>query len=449
MKTIHIRKGRDLRIVGAAEKILEEALPVHFAAVQPFDFHGLRPRLLVKEGEPVLVGTPILEHKDNSRIKVVSPVSGRIFSIERGEKRALNAVVIQPDGKQAALQQTKFSSSAFLHLERRQIVEHLLSTGCWAFIRQRPFQRIPDPDSQPKAIFIQAMNTEPLAADVDFILKGRQEEFQHGVDILSRLTEGKVHVCCSVQAKEPALINVKRAAVHTFKGPHPAGNVGTHIHFIDPLQKGEAVWYVDVQSVLAIAKSFREGTFIPERTVAVTGEKAQQRLYRKTWIGASVRDIAGNDSYEGTCLISGSVLSGRAAGEKGFLGFYDSQLTLLPEGGRRELLGWMMPGWNKYSFSRTVLSALKRNKEFSVDSDEHGSHRAIVFNDMYDRYVALDVMTFFLIKAILVGEIDEMEKLGILECAPEDFALASFVCPSKTDVCGIIQQGLDLIEKED
>ncbi len=449
MKIISIKKGRDIKVLGRAEKVLEDALATHFCAIQPADFHGLRARLLIQEGDAIYVGTPVLEHKDDPRIKIVSPVSGKVSAIVRGEKRALQAVILESDGKQACQQHTKFLASSFLELNRQQIIEHLLVTGSWAVLRQRPFQRIPNPDVQPKAIFVQAINTEPLAADPEFLLKGHEEDFQRGVDILSKLTEGAVHVCCLAGAKSNVLTDVQHASVHKFQGPHPSGNIGTHIHHIDPIQKGEVVWYVDIQSVLAIAKSFQRGTFVPERVVAVTGEKAQQRVYRKTLLGAAVRDIAGNASYQGTCVISGSILSGRNIGEQGFLGFYDSQVTLIPDGGRREFLGWMMPGWNKYSFSRTVLSALRRRAEFSLDSDENGSHRAIVFNDLYDRYVALDVMTFFLMKAILVGEIDEMEKLGILECAPEDFALASFVCPSKTDVCGIIQQGLDLIEKED
>ncbi len=448
MKMIPIKKGRSIKILGKAEKISEEALPVCLAAIQPADFQGFRPRVLVQEGDAVCVGTPILEHKEDPRIKIVSPVSGLVSVIQRGQKRLLEAVVIQSDGKQACQQHTKFSASSFPQLNRQQVIEHLLSTGCWAFIRQRPFQRIPCPDIQPKAIFIQAINTEPLAADPEFFLKGREEEFQQGIDILSKLTEGRIYLCCFAGAKSKALIEVKQAQVYGFKGPHPAGNVGTHIHYIDPIQKGETVWYLDVQAVIAIAKGFKEGTFVPERMVAVTGERAEQKVYRKTLLGASVGDIAGNASYKGTCVITGSVLSGREVGEKGFLGFYDSQLTLFPQGGKREFLGWMLPGWNKYSFSRTVLSALRTRDHFSLDSDEHGSHRSIVFNDWYDRYVALDVLTFFLIKAILVGEIDEMEGLGILECAPEDFALCSFACPSKTDVCGIIQQGLDLIERE-
>lgn len=448
MSVIHIRKGRDIKLKGAATKELEETTVPSRVAIQPPDFRGMRLRLLVKPEETVKVGTPLLEDKTHPAIKIVSPVSGRVEAVNRGEKRALLQIVIETDGSQQELPFRQFAAGEIDSLSREDIIQHLLEGGVWPCIRQRPFSRIANPEAAPKSIFIQAINTEPLSLDADFILNHREKEFQVGVAVLSKLTKGDVHLCCAKTATSVALTQSKNVKIHRFSGPHPSGNVSTHIHHIDPINKGDLVWYIRCEDVLRIADLFLKGVFSPERFVAVTGEGASKRVYKKTIIGVPIAHLLEEAPSVGMRCLSGSVLTGKNVGGSGFLCFYDSQITILPEGGKRHFLGWLMPGFNKYSFSRTYASALKNGNEVSLDTDKNGSPRAMVMNHIYDDGNALNIMTYFLLKAVLGGDIDEAERLGILECDEEDFALCTFACPSKTDVGGIIRQGLDVIEKE-
>lgn len=452
VEVIQIKKGKDIKLKGAAEKQVEELDLPKQVAIQPPDFRGVRLRLRVKEGDVVKVGTPVLEDKDCTQVHVVSPVSGKVVAINRGEKRALLQVVIETDGKQETVAFKKHPAENIPLMSHKEIVSCLLEGGVWPVLRQRPFSKIARVDQKPKSIFVHAMNTEPLAMDVDYRLNGQAKGFHTGLDILAKLTEGSVHVCFHKEASSDALANFPSSSkikYHRFDGPHPAGNVGTHIHHVDPVHKGEFVWFVEAEDVLRIAKLFVEGVFSPVKVVVTTGEGVEKRVYKKTIIGAPVSHIIGEAAKSNMRYISGSVLTGINVGAQGYVCFYDSQITVIPEGGKREILGWALPGLNKYSFSKTFASSLiNKNEDVSLDADEHGGHRAIVFNSVYDDYVALDVMTYFLLKAALSGDIEEAERLGILECDEEDFALATFACPSKTDVGGIIREGLDLIEKE-
>ena len=342
-----------------------------------------------------------------------------------------------------------YNPSLLKTLARDKVTEELLGAGMWPTIRQRPFSQIAHPNQTPKSIFIHAMNTEPLAADVDFVLNGKEDLFQAGLDVLTRLTPGKVYLCVSPNAKSKALTKANNVEIHQFSGPHPAGNVSTHIHCVDPLNKGDLIWYVEAQDVVRIGNLFVNGVSLSERIVAITGEGAPECVYKKTIIGAPISHLLGTNHLPGMRCIAGSVLSGRIVGLNGFIGPYDSQMTVIPEGGKRHFLGWLAPGFNAVTFSSAFASSFLPAGEASVNTDKHGSDRAIVLNHIYDQYVPLDIFTYFLIKAVMVGDIDEMEKLGILECDEEDFALASFACPSKTDVGGIIRKGLNLIEKEE
>ncbi len=450
MGVFQIKKGRDINLKGSAEKKVEPLALPQQVAIFPADFRGFRPRVLVKPGDLVKVGTPLFEHKDHPEIKIVSSVSGKVLAVNRGEERVLLNVVIATDAKQEALSFKTFTTEQMKTLSRLEIINQLLPCGVWVFIRQRPFSKIANPLDNPKAIFVQAMNTEPLALDVDSILEGKEREFQLGLDILGKLTAGKVHLCVASSAKSKALTLSQNVEIHQFSGPHPSGNVSTHIHCVDPINKGEHVWYIGAEDVLRIAHLFLKGNFLAERYVAVTGEAAQDRSYKKTVIGAALSHfVKVSGGKQDVRYFSGSVLSGKDVGKDGYLGYYDNQVTVIGQGGTREFLGWICLGQNKFSFSKTFpCSFLGGQREVSLDTDKHGGDRAIVLNDVYDDYVALDIMTYFLIKAVLAGEIEEAEKLGILECDEEDFALATFACPSKTDVGAIIRQGLDLIEKE-
>lgn len=448
---ITITRGRDIPLAGAAQpKIVATPLP-ETVAVQPVDFRGVRPKPLVHEGDAVEVGTPVILDKNRDGVVWVSPASGTVKAVVRGEKRALLAVVIACDGKQTARQGNIVAPDEIASLSPSDIITRLKEFGLWPALRQRPFSHVADPNVRPKSIFVQAMNTEPLALDHDLIVGLDQiETFQTGLDLLKKLSDGNVFVCVSARSRSEVWNRLKRVHVERFDGPHPAGCVSTHIHHLDPIRKGDVVWYVHCQDVLRLARVFLQGRYDPSTVVAVTGPGVpeNERVVKQTVVGAPAAFLAGG-VHDGMRYISGSVLSGRDVGPDGHLGYFHTQLTVLPRGGRREFLGWLKPGFDKFSFSRMFLSALRRPAEVVLDTDLNGSERAIVLNDVYDRYVALDIMTFFLIKAILAGDIDEAERLGILECDEEDFALCSFACPSKTDVGGIIRRGLDMIYEEE
>ncbi len=449
MGVFTVRQGRDIKIKGAASKeLVNSPLPSRIA-LKPTDLRGLKSRILVRENDVVKVGTPILIDKLRPEIKVVSPVSGKISLIERGDKRVLLRIVIDCDGRQEPIVFRQFSPNEIKSLSDQDTKVHLLEGGCWPFIRQRPFSKIANPSDHPKSIFVQAINTEPLAPDIDFILKNKEQLFQAGLDVLKCLTNGNVHLCMAKDAESKALTQAQNVLTHQFSGPHPCGNVSTHIHFIDPIKKGDIVWYLHALDVLRIGHLFLNGTFLPEKYVAVTGEGAKNRVYLKTIIGAPLRNLVEPENNKGPArYISGNILSGTNVGMDGSLSLYDSQVTVIPEGGRRTFLGWLTPGFCSYSFTKTFVSSFLPKTEASLDTDTHGSNRAIVLNEIYDELVPLDIMTYFLVKAVLAGEIEETEKLGILECDEEDFALCSFACPSKVDVSGIIRSGLDLLEKE-
>lgn len=449
MGNFTIKKGRNIRLAGEAEKSVEELPLPKTAAIQPPDFKGIKPKLIAKLDDNVKVGSPIIADKRHTGIRILSPVSGKVIAVNRGEKRALLEIVIEADGKQEKEEIKKFDRQQIEGLSREDVILHLVDGGLWSAFRQRPFSNFADPEGKPKSIFIHAMSTEPLAADADIVLAESQQDFQIGLDIIRKLSEGNVHLCYSSDAKSDVLTNAQNVEKHTFSGSHPTGNVGTHIHHVDPIGKGDVVWFIEAQDVVRIAKLFIDGAYPVERTVAITGEGAEKKRYVKTIVGAPIKEIVQNSDYDNMRCISGSVLAGRDVGEDGFLGFYDSQVTVFPNGGRRELLGWLAPGVNKFTFSHTFLSSfLPAKNEVSLDTDEHGSHRAIVINNVYDSLNTLDILTYFLLKAVLSGDIEESERLGILECDEEDFALCTFACPSKTDVGKIINQGLEVIEQE-
>lgn len=448
MGVFSLRKGRDINLKGAADKrVVSQPVPAKVALV-PSDFRGIKPRVVVEPGQQVKVGSPLWYDKTHESVQFVSPVAGKVVAVNRGDKRVLLNVVVESQGKQEALQFQKFTKNQIATLPIETIIEQLTRAGVWPCLRQRPFSKIADLHHPPKSIFVHAMTTEPLAADIDIVLEKKEEEFQAGLEVLRRLTKGKVHLCHSAGAKAKALLEAGGVEKHQFSGPHPTGNVSTHIHHIDPIQKGDVVWYIEAQDVVRFGFLFLKGEYSPEKIVALTGEGAQKRAHYKTVVGASIASLVGQ-TKEGFRFISGSVLAGSDVGMNGFLSFYDSQVTVIPEGGKRRLLGWMAPGFDSYSFSSTFLSSLKNpHREVSLNTDKNGSDRAIVFNHLYDDYMAIDIKPFFLFRAIVGGDIEEAEKLGILECDEEDFALCSFACVSKTDLGQYVRQGLDLIEKE-
>ncbi|MCK5067585.1 MAG: Na(+)-translocating NADH-quinone reductase subunit A [Bacteroidales bacterium] len=448
-EVIKIKRGLDIKMNGQAEKIYVKAPRALTYAIKPGDWHGLTPKIIPKLCDEVKVGTPIFYDKYHPEVKFTSPVSGILSSINRGERRRIVEVVVEADGKDTA---ESFLQADPATLKREQVVENLLESGLWPVIRRRPYSVIARTGEVPKSIFISAFDTAPLAPDFDFLLKDSEEDFQWGINALKKLTEGKVHL--NLDGRYPSvrtLNNIKGVEINRFKGPHPAGNVGIQIHKLDPINKGEVVWVVQPQDVLAIGRLFRTGLYDPSVVVALTGARVEKPRYFRTIRGAAVAPLLEKQLKEGdNRVISGSVLNGKQIdAEKGYVGFLDSQLTVIREGNYYELFGWMLPGFKKMSVSRSFASTwLAPNRKFDMDTNYHGGERAFVMTGEYEKVLPMDIYPMQLLKAILVNDIDKMEQLGIYEIDEEDLALCEFVCTSKTPVTKIVRDGLRALRKD-
>ncbi len=446
-EVIKIKKGLNIPILGKAEKIFLKAGQSETYAVKPTDFHGLTPKLAVDVNQEVKAGTPLFFDKYRPSIQFTSPVSGKVIAVNRGERRRVLEVVVEPVGE---IQYETFKKGNPLELSREEVTVNLLKSGIWPVIRQRPYSIIANPEVQPKSIFISAFDTSPLAPDYDFVVKGCEKEFQTGIDALSRLTEGKIHLNINSEyPASPVFSNTKGVQINKFKGPHPAGNVGIQIHHIEPLNKGDLIWYIAPQDVITIGRLFENGIYDASRVVALTGSEVNKPLYYKLIAGASVKNLVNNNVKEGLLrFISGNVLTGTKITSEGYLGFYDSQVTVIPEGKHFEFLGWALPGFGKFSTSHSFFSWLTPKREYKLDTNLNGGNRALMITGKYEEVLPMDIFPMQLIKAIIVEDIDMMEKLGIYEVAEEDFALCEFVCTSKTNIQSIIRKGLDMMAKE-
>ena len=448
-EVIKIKKGLDIKMNGQAEKIYVKSPRAKTYAIKPADWHGLTPKIIPKLCDQVKVGTPVFYDKYNPDIKFTSPVSGILLSINRGDRRRIVEVVVEDDGKDTP---ESFLQGDPESLKREQIVENLLNSGLWTMIRRRPYTVVARPHEQPKSIFISAFDTAPLAPDFDFLLKDMEEDFQWGVNVLKQLTEGKVYL--NLDGRYPSvrtLASTQGVEINRFKGPHPAGIVGIQIHKLDPINKGDVVWTVQPQDVVAIGRLFKTGKYDPSVVVALTGARVEKPVYFKTIRGTSVAPLLEKQLKEGESrVISGNVLNGRQIDPaEGHVGFFDSQLTVLPEGNYFEMFGWILPGFKKLSVSRSFASTwLTPNKKFDLDTNYHGGERAFVMTGEYEKVLPMDIYPMQLLKAILVNDIDKMEQLGIYEVDEDDLALCEFVCTSKTPVTKILRDGLRSLRKE-
>jgi Na+-transporting NADH:ubiquinone oxidoreductase subunit A len=443
---IKIKRGLTINLVGEAEKTVSEITP-KCCAIKPPDFVGVFPKLLIQEGDAVKAGSPLFFDKYRERIYFTSPISGTVKELRRGEKRVLLEIVIESDGKDAAID---FGKSDPNKLSREEIIEKMLSSGAWPMIRQRPYSIIADPAVKPKAIFISAFDTAPLAPDYDLIVHGNGEAFQAGIDALVKLTDGTVHLNINANdAPSKVFTNCKGVQLNKFSGKHPAGNVGTQIAFLDPINKGDIVWYLRPQEVLHIGRLFLSGKIDATRMIAVTGSEVKRPHYVKTRMGSSVADIV-KDNLNGDNVryISGNPLTGRKVEKIGYLGFYDSQIAVIPEGDHYEFLGWALPGIKKFSFSRSFFSWIRPKVKYKLDTNLNGGERAYVMTGYYEKVFDWDIYPLQLIKSILIEDIDLMERLGIYEVDEEDFALCEFIDTSKTEIQEIVRKGLDLMRKE-
>jgi Na+-transporting NADH:ubiquinone oxidoreductase subunit A len=448
MATFNLKKGHNLKISGEPSKVLSATIFADKVYLHPKDFMGIKPKLLVKQEDSVSVGSPIFFDKLNPEIKFVSPISGMVSEIQFGERRVIERIIIKNDGSDTSLTVNPLNANDITV----EVLKRVLSeSGLWPNIRQRPFSKIANPNQTPRDIFISVNNTAPFAPESSFTLDGREDYFQLGLDILAKLTSGSVHLNMSDSELSPIFTDAKNVIQNKFRGEHPAGNVGVQIHHIAPIASSEdIVWYVNPQSVADIGEFFTVGKYPAYKIITVGGSSICEPTYVKITKGTSVDDILKGrlKSDINMRIISGDVLSGESRSLDQGIRFYDNSITVIPESTEREFLGWALPGLNKYSLSRTFLSALLPKKRIEFNTSMNGSHRSIISFGRWESVLPMDILPEFLVKSILANDIEEMEKLGIYECAEEDFALCSFVCQSKTDVSGIIRAGLQLAEKE-
>jgi Na+-transporting NADH:ubiquinone oxidoreductase subunit A len=445
-KDIRIKKGLDIKLVGEALQTTNE-LPVKgMFALKPQDFHGIIPKLIVKEGAEVKAGESVFYSKSDDRILFPSPVSGKVTEIIRGAKRKIVSIKIAADGKQSF---KDFGKQDPDKLSVEEVKNHLLKTGCWPFIKQRPYDVIADPNQTPKSIFVSAYASSPLAANFDYTLAGKEKELQAALTAISKLTAGSVHVSVGKGSNSP-FSELKNIELHKVSGPHPIGNVSTQISQIDPLNKGEVVWVINPHDLLIVGELLITGKFNFTRTLALTGSQFQNPSYVSVVAGASISNVVANNIInDHTRIISGNVLSGTQVSEDDFLGYYDNQITAIPEGDDYEFFGWNKPVFNKISPSRALtFSWLTPNKKYDLNTNTNGEHRAFVVTGSYENVFPLDIYPLQFLKACMYQDLDEMENLGGYEVAPEDFALTEFICVSKQPHQKIVREGLDLMKEE-
>ena len=442
-----IKKGLDIMLEGAAEQQLATCPLAETYAVKPADFNGIVPKLAVKEGCSVKAGDPLFVDKATEKIAVVSPVSGTVKAIERGERRKLLRICIESDGKQ---DYKSFNAPDPEKASGEEVHALMLEAGMAAFLRQRPYDVIADPEQKPKSIFVSAFSTMPLAADFSFVAKGREGDFKTGIAALSRIAP--VYVGINPQQINSELLPITHAKVSVFSGPNPAGNVGVQINHIDPVNKGETVWTMAPEHVIMLGELFRTGKVNLTRRIAVAGSMITAPAYVETLIGAPMTSIIG-DKIKGTGhvrIIGGNPLVGERSGMDDYLGVFCTEVCAIPEGDDvNEAFGWIMPRLNQFSTSRSYFSWLfGKSKKYDLDCRIKGGERHIIMSGEYDRVFPMDIYAGYLIKAIITGDIDRQEALGIYEVAPEDFAVAEFVDSSKLELQKIVREGLDLLRKE-
>lgn len=450
-KFIRLKKGFSINLVGKASTKVVDIDQSETVVIKPTDFYGIyMPKVMVNVGDSVKAGTPLFHDKRHEQIVFTAPVSGEIVEVKRGEKRKLLEIKILADKKVEFESFKKYSVSDINNASASELKAQLMAAGVWTNLVQRPFGVVADPNAAPKAIHISAFDTHPLAPDYSILFNGQDQFFQVGIDVLKKLTSGAVHVNTHATSEIATVFSqVKGAEVNKFSGPHPAGCVGVQIHHLDPINKGDVVWTISPAGVIQIGKLFLQGIYDASKLVALTGSEVKNPQYYKTYTGASVkRFIDGNLTNDHVRVISGNALTGTAIGKDGHLGFFDQQITVLPEGDYAEFIGWITPGKRKLSFHRSIglFSFLSPSKERVVDTNTHGEPRAFVQSGIFEQVTPMDVLPTHLLKSILAQDIDEMEALGIYEVVEEDLALCEFVDVSKHNVQEIIREGIELVQ---
>ncbi|EMJ4785281.1 Na(+)-translocating NADH-quinone reductase subunit A [Klebsiella oxytoca] len=445
---IKITKGLNLPIAGMPSQQISSKTAVKRVALLGEEYVGMRPSMAVREGDRVQKGQLLFEDKKNPGVRFTAPASGTVSAIHRGERRVLQSVVIDVDGEES-VHFPRYELAELAGLTRESVQQQLLESGLWTAFRTRPFSKIPAPGSVPAAIFVTAIDTNPLAADPQPIILAQREAFDAGLTLLTRLTDGKVHVCQAGGGKlggHP----VGQVTFNQFAGPHPAGLAGTHIHFLEPVSLKKQIWHLNYQDVIAVGKVFLEGELYNERIVALGGPQVKEPRLLKTCLGASLDELLEDELLDDeNRIISGSVLSGtHARGPHAFLGRFHLQISVVKEGREKELFGWVMPGKDKFSITRTTVGHFLKRKLFNFSTDTNGGERAMVPIGNYERVMPLDILPTMLLRDLLAGDTDSAQALGCLELDEEDLALCTYVCPGKYEYGPALRSVLTQIEQE-
>ena len=445
---IKIKKGIDIHLVGEAKKEVRKYEPQLFA-LKPQDFIGVVPKLHVAEGDEVKVGTVLFHDKKNEGIFFTSPVSGKVKAIVRGEKRVILQVVIESDGKYESIDFGKADPSK---LSRNEVIEKLVQSGTWTMLRQRPYSTIANPQDEPKCIAVSLFDTAPMAPDNNFIIKDQMTAIKAGVEALAKLTKGMVYLNVNSSGIKQALASLnfsaKNISINEFEGPHPAGNISTQLNVLLPLNNGALVLYTSAQILIAIGNHFLCGVHDSRRVVAFTGSEVKEPMYYRTRIGADMSGLYENISSENVRIISGNVLTGKKINGENFLGYYDSQVTVIPEGDHYQLFGWLAPNFKKFTSTNTMGASLCKKSKKVLDTNLNGGIRPLIMTGNFEKVFPFDIYPMQLIKACIIKDIDQMEELGIYEIDAEDFALCEVIDPSKTAIQQIVRESLEMLRKE-
>ena len=444
-KVIKIKKGKDIQLVGVAQKTTSARTVSSSFAIKPTDFKNLVPKMVVKAGEEVKAGDVLFHDKTNPDVKFTAPVSGEVAEVVRGERRAIQEVRILADSD---IKYKSFEVPSALNAENVKAL--LLDSGLWAFMVQRPFGSIADPSVAPKAIHVSCFDSAPLGVDYNYTLANEGDAFAKGLEALKALTEGTVHLNVHEKANNASLFtHASGVQINSFSGSHPSGLVGVQIHHIDPINKGDVVWTINPQHVVFIGRLLQTGKLNLSQQVAVAGSDVKNPQYIETIVGVNVEAITtDNVTNENARYISGNVLTGSNVGSKGYLGYFDHMMSIIPEGNEYEFMGWLFPSYPRPTISNSLPISKFLKKSFVVNTNPHGEERAFVMTGEYEKVLPMDVMPVQLLKSILAQDLEAMENLGIYEVIEEDLALCEFVCTSKIDVQMILSDGLDLMAEE-
>ena len=446
MPHININKGHDIQISGVPNNNITNIKAHKTLAILPMDFIGVKPKLLVKEGDEVKTGSPLFFNKLKPIVKWASPGTGKIKKIEYGPRRVIKKIELLLSDEQEYVEYKKFKNSDILDLDREQVITSILEANIFPIFRQRPFNIIPNPETSPRDIFISGVDTSPLGVNIELVVENENENFQAGVDVLNRLTNGKVYLTTKPNS---VLSSIQNVELNTISGPHPAGNIGIQIHHISHLKPNEIIWTVNPQDVISLGKLFLKGIYDPTRVITLGGSNVSDPGHFRVVQGSKISSIIGDKLNQSDYrIISGDVLTGRASFLEDYLSYYDHTISVISDDIKREFIGMLNPGSNTSRYSLTPVFLSFSKILFPFTTSQNGNHRAVVPMNSWERVLPMDILPNELYRSILAEDIEEMENLGLIECDDEDFALCSFACPSKTDVGGVIRKGLDMLQAE-